>query len=87
LPVGVTICPQARACDPTQTQFWSVLSQSVFGVDGPKTTIPSSDWVWADCRKVAVRNLRRELDALYNRVVKIIRTDCAEHPAISDSVD
>jgi hypothetical protein len=35
---------QPITLDTTQTQFWSVPSQSVFGVDGPKTPIPSSDW-------------------------------------------
>lgn len=38
--------------DTTQAQFWSVPSQTVFGEDGPKTPIPSSDWAWADCRTV-----------------------------------
>ncbi|MFZ3238013.1 MAG: alpha/beta hydrolase domain-containing protein [Stellaceae bacterium] len=38
--------------DTKQSKFWSVPSQSVFGVDGPKTSIPSSDWAWADCRTV-----------------------------------
>ena len=38
--------------DTTQSQFWSVPSQTVTGVDGPKTPIPSSAWAWADCRTV-----------------------------------
>jgi hypothetical protein len=38
--------------DTSATQFWSVASQSVFGEDGPKSPIPSSDWAWADCRTV-----------------------------------
>ena len=43
---------QPLSLDTMQTQFWSVPSQSVFGVDGPKTPIPSSAWRWADCRAV-----------------------------------
>jgi hypothetical protein len=38
--------------DTTKTQFWSLAQQSITGVDGPKTFIPSTDWAWADCRTV-----------------------------------
>lgn len=38
--------------DTTQASFWSLTSQTVTGVDSPKTPIASSDWAWADCRTV-----------------------------------
>ena len=43
---------QPLSMDTTQTPFWSLASQTVTGVDGPKTFIPSSQWAWADCRTV-----------------------------------
>ena len=49
LPVGVTTCPRAGACDPTQTQFWSVPSRSAFGLDGSKTPIPSVKIIRTGC--------------------------------------
>jgi hypothetical protein len=38
--------------DTKKTEFWSLASQTVTGVDGPKTFIPSTDWAWADCSTV-----------------------------------
>jgi len=43
---------QPLSTDTTKTPFWSLASQTVTGVDGPKTFIPSADWAWADCSTV-----------------------------------
>ena len=43
---------QPLSTDTTKTEFWSLASQTVTGVDGPKTLIPSADWAWADCSTV-----------------------------------
>lgn len=43
---------QPLSMDTTKTDFWSLASQSITGVDGPRTTIASSDWAWADCSTV-----------------------------------
>jgi hypothetical protein len=43
---------QPLSTDTTKTPFWSLASQTVTGVDGPKTLIPSTDWAWADCSTV-----------------------------------
>ncbi|HEY3909408.1 MAG TPA: alpha/beta hydrolase domain-containing protein [Stellaceae bacterium] len=43
---------QPLSTDTTKTEFWSLAYQSITGVDGPKTTIPSADWAWADCSTV-----------------------------------
>ena len=43
---------QPLSMDTTKTPFWSLASQTITGVDGPKTFIPSSNWAWADCRTV-----------------------------------
>ncbi|MGO9210665.1 MAG: alpha/beta hydrolase domain-containing protein [Terriglobales bacterium] len=43
---------QPLSMDTTKTPFWSLASQTITGVDGPKTFIPSSQWAWADCRTV-----------------------------------
>jgi hypothetical protein len=40
---------QPLSMDTTKTEFWSLESQTITGVDGPKTLIPSADWAWADC--------------------------------------
>ena len=38
--------------DTKQASLWSLTSQTITGVDSPKTPIASSDWAWADCRSV-----------------------------------
>jgi hypothetical protein len=43
---------QPLSTDTTKTPFWSLASQTVTGVDGPKTFIPSTDWAWANCSTV-----------------------------------
>ena len=43
---------QPLSTDTMKTEFWSLAQQTITGVDGPKTFIPSSDWAWADCSKV-----------------------------------
>jgi len=43
---------QPLSMDTTKTEFWSLASQTITGVDGPKTLIPSADWAWADCSTV-----------------------------------
>jgi hypothetical protein len=43
---------QPLSMDTTQTDLWSLDFQTITGVDGPKTTIASTDWAWADCRTV-----------------------------------
>jgi hypothetical protein len=43
---------QPLSTDTTKTPFWSLASQTVTGVDGAKTLIPSADWAWADCSTV-----------------------------------
>jgi hypothetical protein len=43
---------QPLSMDTTQTEFWSLASQTITGVDGPKTPIASTDWAWADCSTV-----------------------------------
>ena len=43
---------QPLSTDTTKTEFWSLASQTITGVDGPKTLIPSADWAWADCSTV-----------------------------------
>jgi len=43
---------QPLSMDTTKTPFWSLASQTITGVDGPMTFIPSSQWAWADCRTV-----------------------------------
>jgi hypothetical protein len=40
---------QPLSMDTKKTEFWSLESQTVTGVDGAKTFIPSADWAWADC--------------------------------------
>ena len=36
--------------DPSQSTFWSLASQTVTGVDGPKTPLVlGTDWTWANC--------------------------------------
>ena len=43
---------QPLSLDTKKTEFWSLASQTITGVDGPKTFIPSTDWAWADCSTV-----------------------------------
>ncbi len=43
---------QPLSLDTTKTPFWSLAYQSITGADGPRTTIPSTDWAWADCSTV-----------------------------------
>jgi hypothetical protein len=43
---------QPLSMDTKKTEFWSLESQTITGVDGPKTFIPSTDWAWADCTTV-----------------------------------
>ena len=43
---------QPLSMDTTKTPFWSLASQTITGVDGPKTFIPSSQWAWANCSTV-----------------------------------
>jgi alpha/beta hydrolase family protein len=43
---------QPLSTDTTKTEFWSLASQTITGVDGAKTLIPSADWAWADCSTV-----------------------------------
>ncbi len=43
---------QPLSLDTTKTPFWSLAYQSITGVDGPRTEIPSTDWAWADCSTV-----------------------------------
>jgi Alpha/beta hydrolase domain len=43
---------QPLSLDTTKTPFWSLAAQTITGVDGPKTPIPSQDWAWADCTSV-----------------------------------
>jgi hypothetical protein len=40
---------QPLSMDTKKTEFWSLESQTITGVDGAKTLIPSTDWAWADC--------------------------------------
>jgi hypothetical protein len=40
---------QPLSLDTKKTEFWSLASQTITGVDGPKTFIASTDWAWADC--------------------------------------
>jgi len=40
---------QPLSMDTKKTEFWSLESQTITGVDGAKTPIPSADWAWADC--------------------------------------
>jgi hypothetical protein len=43
---------QPLSMDTKKTEFWSLASQTITGVDGPKSFIPSTDWAWADCSVV-----------------------------------
>ncbi|HMH88530.1 MAG TPA: alpha/beta hydrolase domain-containing protein [Steroidobacteraceae bacterium] len=43
---------QPLSMDTKKTEFWSLESQTITGVDGAKTPIPSTDWAWADCSVV-----------------------------------
>ena len=43
---------QPLSMDTTQTDFWSLSFQDIKGNDGPKTSIASGDWAWADCTSV-----------------------------------
>jgi Alpha/beta hydrolase domain len=43
---------QPLSMDTKKTEFWSLESQTITGVDGAKTLIPSTDWAWADCSVV-----------------------------------
>jgi alpha/beta hydrolase family protein/IPT/TIG domain-containing protein/VCBS repeat protein len=40
---------QPVSTDTNQAQLWTVAQQTLAGVDGPKTLIPSADWAWAYC--------------------------------------
>jgi hypothetical protein len=43
---------QPLSMDTKKTEFWSLESQTITGVDGAKTLIASTDWAWADCSAV-----------------------------------
>lgn len=41
---------EPASLDTTRTTLYSFASQTITGVDDPKTSIASGDWAWADCR-------------------------------------
>ena len=49
LPAGYLPSNPGSTLSTSGVTFWSVPSQTFLGVDGTKTTIPNTNWSWANC--------------------------------------